>query len=165
MYKLKNITVSILFGSVPEKFVVDEFVKALERHYTLWALASLDELIRREKSGLIACALESAFEKGQLHEGSPFVKLLAEALEGDCKRDKHLRSYGQSLLAGEFFPPSVWATKRYDECLMAQDADGARDVCRWARNCGVDSPKKVPTNHPNHGQLLEDLRLEQHELH
>ncbi|MBP5513022.1 hypothetical protein J6X73_02580 [Candidatus Saccharibacteria bacterium] len=156
---LKNVTVSNLFGSLPEEYVRDEFERGLKRNYNLWALASLDELIRRGQSGFIVCALESAFDKCQILEGSSLLVSLAETLKEDCEGDKYLRSYGASLLNGEFLSPSAWAEKRSKELDAGHDPAAAREIRFWIRICHRDHNLSCESD------MLDDLNMEQCELH
>lgn len=166
MLKNNDVTASILFGSIVFDEDVEELLaKAFERHYVLWALASLDELVRRNKSDLIVRSLDTAFDKGQLHEGSPFMELIAKSLV-DCK-DRYLRSYGKSLLNGEFLSPSAWAEKRSKELdTIGHDPAGAREIRCWIHFCKGVHAKAPADTHPRCGSdLLHDLQMEQRELH
>lgn len=165
MLKNNDVTASILFGSIVFDEDVEELLaKAFERHYVLWALASLDELVRRNKSDLIVRSLDTAFGKGQLHEGSSFMELIAKSLV-DCK-DRCLRSYGKSLLNGEFLSPSAWAEKRSKELDTEHDPASARGIRFWIRSCRGNPTKPANVSaRCGFDSLLKDLQMEQSELH
>ena len=98
----KNLSTRELYASIPDTSIITCFFKTgLEIGSTQLAVSTMEELIVREDTDIIAVVLQSAADTGKLVLGTPMAGMIGKSLKESCHHDPLLQKYGIALLKGE----------------------------------------------------------------
>lgn len=157
----KLLTIREVYASIPitQIWVIEEmFENGLELNNDRLAISAAEELIQREDFDEIVEILDGAFGDGQIDRDGTLVTMLARVLKDECREnDPILAHYGTALFKGEFMGPTEWLRKngtRYNDGAHTKTIEKAKP---WAT-------KELNKKH-DFSEVLDDLRLEQSELH
>lgn len=139
----KNLTTKEMYASIPETQVIVEFFKkGLEINNDRLAVSAMEELILRGDTDYIAYALNEAFEKGWVREGSTMISMIGRSLKDGCREaDGVLCRYGDGLTKGDFCGPFDWIVQHATDWGEDPRAGLLRKAKKWVREIIFPSNK------------------------